>query len=73
MPQHELPGLQNRNQLQWGGMTGMCTSPGDNTQLICTCFHLDLWIHQYLEPGNPAGAATATHLAHLVPSKLPTW
>lgn len=49
-----------------------CSSAGGNTQLICTWFHLVLWIHQYLEPGNPAGAATATHLAHLVPSKLPT-
>lgn len=70
MPQHDLLGLQNRNQLHWGGATGSFTSPGGNTQLISTWFHLELWIHQYLEPGHRAGAATATHL---VPSKLPTW
>lgn len=73
MPRHDLPGLQNRNQLHRGGATAMFTSPGGNTQLICTWFHLDLWIHQHLELGNPTGAATAVHLAHLVPFKLPTW
>lgn len=40
---------------------GMFTSPGGNTQLICTWFHPDLRIHQHPETGNPTGTSMALH------------
>lgn len=62
MSQQDPLGLQNRETSSTGAaQCGMITSQGDNTQLICTRFHPDLWIHQHLEPGNPNGAATAPH------------